>query len=207
MINPTLVKLLHQFNIQTVVDVGASDGRFSRELWSSLPGAKYILVDPIEYPEKWEGHNVEWFHNCLHSVRKKAMFFTQTPDPFQSGCYGKDAATQSVETITLPDVCRDSEAIFLKLDTHGVEVDILEKFLPALRERIPAIQIEVYNFHLHGTNSLHFSDMVQRMAGWGYRVATLLDCLHRADGCMWQMDLLFLHDDAPVFDRNDFFYH
>jgi FkbM family methyltransferase len=201
--NPTLFRFLKPLNIQTVVDVGASDGRFSKWLWPEFPEAEYILIDPLEYPDKWEGHKISWVHKCLHYEEDGFVKFTKTDDPFQSGAYGQ--GTVEVPTTTLSKICQGKKSIFLKLDTHGVEFEILNNQLRKLRSRIPAVQIEVYNFPLSST-SLPFQEMVVAMGRWGYRVATLLDALYRGDGCLWQMDLLFLHKENPVFNRPDFFY-
>lgn len=202
---PNLLRFLKPLNIKTIVDVGASDGRISKDLWEHFPEATYILIDPLVYPNQWTGHNVFWIHKGLHRSSNKHIPFVKTEDPFRSGFYDESESNCNVETTTLTDVCNGCDGIFLKLDTHGVELDILDGHLQYLRSKILAVQIEVYNFDLTAT-SPRFAEMVTFMEQCGYRVVTLLDTLDRGDGALWQMDLLFVHSDAPYFDRNDYFY-
>jgi len=199
---------LHQFldpkTIANVVDVGASDGRFSRALCQHLPGAHYTLIDPLEYPNKWEADNATWIHKALHDTAGETLCFTEAPDKFSSGCYGGAVSNRYVHTTTLTEVCWELDDVFLKLDTHGIEMQILGEHLPVLRQKVPLVQIEVYNFPISST-SVPFYDMTLFMASYGYRVVTLLDTLYRGDGCLWQMDFLFAHEEHALFNRGDFF--
>ena len=200
--NKAILPFLKQCDIRSVIDAGASDGRFSKALWPHFPKAEYILIDPIKYPDKWEGHGILWVHRCLHSGKRETIPFSIEADPFQSGAYDRG---EPVDTVSLEELVEKRDGVFLKLDTHGVELDILEDSLHKLRDKIPAVQIEVYNFPL-SEKSPRFHAVCRFMENSGYRVATMFDPLFRGDGCFWQMDLLFLHKGAQCFKRSDFFY-
>jgi len=200
MIPSILKNQLVSLDIQTIVDVGASDGRYSKALWPTRPEATYILVDPIEYPNKWEGNKVNWVHKALLDKPGLSVAFSKSVDLFGSGCYGDAVATQTVGSTTLSELCDVHESIFVKLDTHGVEMEILGNHLPTLRSKIPLIQIEAYNFNLSPT-SVPFFRLTQFMENWGYRVMALFDVSHRSDGCLWQMDLLFAHKENSLFNN------
>jgi hypothetical protein len=200
---PEVIELIKSANPSTIIDVGASDGRYSKELWPHFPEAKFILVDPIIYPNKWEGHNVEWIHKCAFDGT--TVQFNPTPDGFTSGIYGeKDFVTKA--SVSLGELIGSASDVFLKLDTHGVESTILnDLYLYDLRAQINAIQVEVYNFKL-SENCLRFPDIMRLVESRGYRLATMFDPLYRGDNALWQMDFLFLRHDHQIFNTNHYFY-
>lgn len=201
-VNDATVNLLKTVSPGTIVDLGASDGRYSRELWKHFPDAEYLLVDPLEYPGKWTGANIQWVHKAVFSPGAHSVEFAETPDPFRSGIY--DGGGREVPATDLLELIGTRKNVFLKLDTHGVEKEILAP-LGKLKDRISAIQIEVYNFHLTGT-SPRMGEIHRFIEDRGFRLATLVDALWRGDGCLWQMDFLYLQGTHPVFSREDFFY-
>jgi hypothetical protein len=200
-VNDATIQLLKSAKPDCIVDGGASDGRYSRELAPHFPDAKFVLVDPIEYPEKWSPPGVRWIHKAMHAPGTPFVEFTQTEDPFRSGVYGGGT---KMPTTNLLELVPEKGRTFLKLDTHGVEKEILWP-LRELSPRIVALQIEVYCFRLSPT-SVMFGEMHTYIESCGYRLATLADALWRGDGCLWQMDFLYFRRDNPVFDREDFFY-
>jgi hypothetical protein len=92
---------------------------------------------------------------------------------------------------------------FLKLDTHGFEIPILEGATETLRQTELLI-IEAYNFNLTRT-SLRFHELCAWMEERGFRTCDLLEPLRRpGDGLLWQMDLVFLRKDHPAFARESY---
>jgi hypothetical protein len=198
---PEVIELIKSANPSTIIDVGASDGRYSKELWPHFPNARFILVDPIIYPDKWEGHNVEWIHKCVFDGTP--VPFNLTQDGFNSGIYGgEDPVTKA--SVSLGELIGSASDVFLKLDTHGVESAILGN-LDNFCAQINAIQVEVYNFKL-SENCLRFHHMMKIVESYGYRLATMFDPLYRGDNALWQMDFLFLRDDHQIFNTKHYFY-
>jgi hypothetical protein len=198
---PQVIELIKSANPSTIIDVGASDGRYSKELWPHFPEAKFVLVDPIIYPNKWEGHNVEWVHKCAFDGTP--VQFNPTVDGFTSGIYGGEGSVTKA-SVSLGELIGSATDVFLKLDTHGVECTILNN-LDNFCAQINAIQIEVYNFKL-SENCLRFHHMMKIVESYGYRLATMFDPLYRGDNALWQMDFLFLRDDHQIFNTNHYFY-
>jgi hypothetical protein len=87
----------------------------------------------------------------------------------------------------------------IKLDTHGVEVPILEGALKTLQDTTILI-IECYNFSTP-LPCLSFWAMCSWMESRGYRPVDMFDELYRDDGALWQMDIVFERMDSPVFER------
>jgi FkbM family methyltransferase len=95
---------------------------------------------------------------------------------------------------------------FLKFDTHGVELDVLEGCKETLKNT-SLIMIEVYNFKLRfmdGKN-LTFDEMSLHMKSLGFRCIDLCDPLHRpGDQVLWQFHMFFARDDHPVWKRSGY---
>jgi len=119
---------------------------------------------------------------------------------------GSGVATGPGETgRTVPVTTLDEEAAerglkgpyFIKLDTHGFEVPILEGAIKILGETAGLV-IEAYNFRLT-PECLRFHELCAWMNERGFRVADLLDPLRRpADEVLWQMDLVFLRKEHSL---------
>jgi FkbM family methyltransferase len=95
---------------------------------------------------------------------------------------------------------------FLKFDTHGVEVDILEG-ATAVLQRTTLVMMEVYNFKLNfvGRRNLRFYEMCLYLEERGLRCVDLCDPLFRPnDLALWQFHLFFIRADHPVFGSNSY---
>jgi hypothetical protein len=92
---------------------------------------------------------------------------------------------------------------FLKLDTHGFELPILEGARETLRQA-SVLLIEVYNFQLTD-GSVRFHELCAHLEKCGFRCADLADPMVRPlDGLLWQMDLVFLPSTSPCFSERGF---
>lgn len=94
--------------------------------------------------------------------------------------------------------CGLTGPFFLKLDTHGFELPILEGARAVLSE-VGLLQVEVYNF-TSGSSRLRFPQMCQHLENCGFRPLYLSDPLDRPrDGALFQIDLFFAPADSPEF--------
>jgi FkbM family methyltransferase len=95
---------------------------------------------------------------------------------------------------------------FIKFDTHGAEVQILEGARSTL-EQTHLIMMEVYNFKLNftGGKNLTFDEMCIHLKGQGFRMVDLCLPLHRpGDGVFWQAHFFFIRCDHAVFRSNSY---
>ena len=191
--------VVHKFDIATVIDVGASDGRWSIECMNSFPNARYHLI------EAQKGH--------LKSLKK-------FEEDYQNGSYVLAAAGDKIGTvyfnndnlfggiasknrikngIEVPVVTIDYEVekhrlkppYLIKLDTHGFEVPILEGSQDVLKNTEVVI-IETYNFKIT-PNSLKYWEMCSYMDTLGFAPIENVDLMLRVyDNAFWQMDTIFV---------------
>lgn len=99
-----------------------------------------------------------------------------------------------------------STPIFLKFDTHGAELQIIEG-APQVLEQTKLIMMEVYNFKLNftGGKNLTFEEMCIYLKGLGFRMVDLCLPLHRpGDGVFWQAHFFFIRSNHPVFRSSSY---
>lgn len=95
---------------------------------------------------------------------------------------------------------------FLKFDTHGVELEILEGAKETLAQT-SLIMTEAYNFKLDFVDgkNLTFDEMCQHMRTLGFRCVDLCEPLYRpGDLALWQVHLIFIRDDHRAFLSNSY---
>lgn len=207
-----LARLAARQPVGTVIDVGASDGRWSRLAMRHFPDAAYLLV---EAQEQAHGASLRAFAARDRRVQavlaaagdRAGEIFFDASDPFG----GIAHHTAPAGAISVPMVTLDAEVarrglrppFLIKLDTHGFEVPILSGARETLA-RTAALVIEAYNFTLHD-GALRFHELCAHLDGLGFRSADLADPMWRpGDGVLWQIDLVFLPKTRPEFSRNGY---
>jgi FkbM family methyltransferase len=201
-----------QINIKTVIDVGASNGRWSELCMKHFANADYLL---FEAQEEY-GSALEKFKKQSHHIDfvLKVVSNASGPIYFDDSIVGGGIASreQKNEHFKMKTACTIDEEVqrrrlagpfFIKLDTHGFEVPILEGATNCLKDA-NAVLIECYNFRLND-NALKFSEMVQYMEKKGFYPADIVDLsLREKDSMLWQMDIFFLRADRKEFTDNSY---
>ena len=194
-------------SLNAVIDVGASNGSWSRVCMQHFPKAEYLLV------EAQACHQPELEAFCAHHPNTRYIMaaagnrdgecFFDDSDPF-GGLASNEATTACVTR--LPMVSLDTVVVrggiagpyLLKLDTHGFELPIIEGAEQLLRDTELAV-IETYLFRLNET-ALLFHEFCAQMDRRGFQVADFSEPLWREhDGALWQWDLFFVKKSNPVF--------
>lgn len=198
--------------IGTVVDVGAAAGKWTRLALPFFPHARFLLVEPLSERVKLleqlhREHPRAEFATAAANREPGDVCFHVAPDLDGSGIRHRAAAN----TRTVPGTTLDLELsrralpapYFLKLDTHGLEVPILEGASQALAQT-SVLLIEAYNFKI-APESLRFHEFCAWLEAHGFRTLDLLEPLRRpADQVLWQMDLVFARADHPAFSREHY---
>jgi len=196
-------------DIRTFIDVGASDGRWSRKARKILPPAHYFMVEARTEHEPGLAATAAdpdfSYAICAAGNRDGQVYFDATE------LFGGQASDTPVEKngIVVPVRRLDSLAAerglagpyAIKLDTHGYEVPILEG-AGGMLARAALLVIECYNFRLT-PQTLLAHEMCAYLAERGFRCIDLCDPMYRArDGALWQMDLFFAPASHAVFSSN-----
>lgn len=199
-------------HVGTIIDVGASDGRWSLEARDYFPHAFCLLFEAQEEHKK-----------SLEKVKSKFSRFDYiiaAAGDRQGSIYfdARDLFGGLASYTPVGDHCRsvpmvtvDEEVIrrnlpppyLLKLDTHGFELPILSGAKKTL-DTCSLVIIEAYNFKL-SDNCLRFHELCSFMEKNGFSCIDMVDPMHRpGDRALWQMDLLFVPSDNVVFSSNSY---
>ena len=206
-----LVKWAASTKVSTVVDVGASNGCWTRLALKGWPNAQYLLVEAQKEPHELglldlavECPNVQYI--IAAAGPRNGMIYFDANDPF--GGVASESPTDG-ECISVPVIALDEEVrsrslcgpFLLKFDTHGFEVPILRGAEHLLYD-CSFLVIECYNFDI-APECLRFPQFCAYLERLGFRCVDICDVLRRpGDGFLWQFDLFFARIDRPEFKQN-----
>jgi FkbM family methyltransferase len=198
--------------IATVIDIGASDGRWSRNCLKIFPEANYLLIEAQVGHEEGLRKFVNETKNADYVLaaagRTEGTIYFDNGDLFG----GLASETPLKENcIEVPVVSLDKEVkkrnletpYLLKLDTHGFEVPILEGAKEIIKNAELVI-IEAYNYKLTN-DSLKYYEMCSYMENLGFSSIEMVDFMQRKyDNSFWQMDILFVPSKNLNFKYNSY---
>lgn len=194
------------FQINTWIDVGASDGSWSLGARRHFPHAKFLLFEPLveRQPALAALRHDFGFEIVAAAAGAHAGTVAFAIDPLLDGSgvavAGADG-TRFVPVETIDRAVADRgcpEPYAIKLDTHGYELPVLEGAAHILSQT-ELLVIEAYNFQLT-RDSLRFHELCAWLEPRGFRCCDLADPMRRpGDGALWQMDLAFARVTHPLF--------
>lgn len=197
----------HQIN--TWIDVGASDGSWSQQARRHFPAATFLLFEPLAERQAAlaECSRRYGFKIMAAAAGARAGQVEFAVDPNLDGSVIASSgaiATRKVRMETIASAISAEELkgpYGIKLDTHGFEIPILEGAAPIL-DQTELLIIETYNFKL-SEPAVRFHELCAWLEARGFRCCDLADPMRRpSDGSFWQVDLAFVRADHPLFRSN-----
>lgn len=175
-----LTRVSERFEVSTVIDVGASDGRWSVKARSRFPSAAYLLIEAQSAAharalERYARHHRNTSVVLAAAGDRIGTISFDASDPFGGAAHGG----QSQASIEVPMTTVDAEVerlglagpYLLKLDTHGFEREILMGARNTLAGADLLI-IEAYNFELRpGVLRFTNSALSSRISGSGQSIS------------------------------------
>lgn len=173
---------LKKYEINTIIDVGAATGNVSSAVGSLFPNAKIYAFEPIE--ENYRTIKSKSLQNpiivekvAISNKNGRIKFYKNSYLPTSSLLPLEDvyehkfpvAKKIQVETITLDSYFKDislSEKIFLKIDTQGSELQVLQGAAKLL-EKVSIIHIET-NFSDYYIGQCLFGDIYNFLTKLGF---------------------------------------
>ncbi|HWZ95735.1 MAG TPA: FkbM family methyltransferase [Opitutaceae bacterium] len=212
---PTLPSALHRLaarhpQFRTVIDVGASDGHWSRQLAAALPGPKnFVMIEAQTlHRDGLARFQADFAHTrtvLAAAGSQPGEIYFEANDPW-GGVAAEQPGNQDGNWIRVPMTTIDQEVAasgfpgpyLIKLDTHGYEVPILDGAKQTLAQT-EVLVIECYNFNI-AASARRFPAFCLHLEELGFRCIDLFDPFYRpSDGTLWQMDLVFMRGDRPEF--------
>lgn len=195
------------YQINTIIDIGASDGRWSEDAMEFFPKAQYLLIEAQGFHEVNLKAFISQHTNAKYVLAAAGdtvgKIYFDAGDPFGGQASHTPFAINNVE---LPVTTLDAEVsknqlsgpFLIKFDTHGFELPILKGAQETLRQT-EVIIMECYAQRLM-PDSLTFSEICQQLDFLGFRCIDVVDPVWRSyDDSFWQMDLVFVRKERPEF--------
>ncbi|MEN9727827.1 MAG: hypothetical protein RL434_2193 [Pseudomonadota bacterium] len=198
------------FRFGSVIDIGAAAGTWTAMAAPLLGEATFLMVEALKEREpllqelvRRHGQRLE-YHICAAGPSRGKTSFTVTDDLDGSGATAAWASAgriREVEMLTVDELVashRLRAPHFLKFDTHGFELPILEGATATLKNT-DVIVMECYLFD-GAERQLLFWQMCEWMQQHGFRCFDVVDQLYRPrDQRLWQLDLFFARSTWPKF--------
>ncbi len=192
---------------QTVIDVGASDGRWARECMRVFPEAQYFLVDPL--PENAE-HLREFAGATKHTkVWQGALGTGHGRLPLnvhghQSSFYSSReyAGTVIPVEVRALDSFYQSEhfpgPLLIKADVQGYELDVLRGATQCLAVTEMLLLEVSFRRIYEGCPLAH--EVIAHVGTLGFRVYDICSYVQRPhDGELAQADIVFVREGSKLF--------
>lgn len=202
------------FTPQFAVDVGAYRGEWTRAYKAQNPECAVLMVEPqAERAEMLlslcaELPGVTFAAKLLGAETGRAVAFEEMKSG--SSVYHERSPyprrLTAKKTTALDDLLTwDSPPVdFLKIDVQGYELEVLRGATHTLRTtKLAMIECSLVPVN-RGAPLIH--EVIGFMAGSGFRVLDIASQTRRADGVLWQADLVFVHEDSgllPLAELNE----
>lgn len=192
--------------VGTVIDVGASNGSWSKKAISFFPNARFLLIEANSIHEDALRRFCtfsQYDYVLAAAGAAPGMVYFDGSDPL-GGQARNERCNESDTCITATSIDHEVEThglcgpYCIKLDTHGFELPILEGARKTLDDASVVI-IESYAFKL-SPDCLLFHEMCGHMHSLGFSVFDLVSPMWRVkDNALWQVDIVFLRSEHSLF--------
>ena len=200
----------HGMVINSIIDIGASTGKWSIEAMTFFPNASFLAIEPLQERKgalKNLKHKLPKFDYILCAAGEEdgnQVTLNVTDDLDGSTVNGMAEEPRKVPVRTVDAIVSEKNLegpFLLKFDTHGYELPILSGSKNILKET-NVIIMEVYNLTERG---LRFPEMCLHMGDLGFRCYDMVDPMLRVyDKAFWQMDLFFCRSDSKIFKYSQY---
>jgi len=203
----------HKIEVASLIDIGASNGSWSKVFAEYFPDRHHLLVDANQVHEadlhqacqdhpKWR-----YILTAVGAAEGELYFDPSDPLGGHLSAHRHNENYRPCPVATIDSLLEKQPLpgpFMIKLDTHGVEIPILAGAARTLKET-NVIVIEAYNFTL-GEPAVPFWDLCRHLFELGFRPLDVFDLLYReVDNAFWQFDLLFVRCDLPLFRNLRYF--
>jgi FkbM family methyltransferase len=196
-------------HVNTVIDVGAAFGDWTRMCMGLFPQAKYILIEPLAQYDEWlrpllnEFPNVTRVKAAAADRPGQATFFFHE-DWVGSSLYHEaegplvDGTPLQVDTTTIDEIVQQqklSGPFLLKIDVQGAELQVLEG-APTTSQQTEYLLVETSFFEFFKKGPL-IHDVIAYMRQREFVIYDILSLHYRLlDNALGQVDLAFVPEHS-----------
>ena len=197
-----------------VVDVGAFEGEWTKNVLEIFPSAEFVMFEPQEAKQPMLAalcrgrRNVRLVQSILGDRSEDEVTFyemesgssiyeEQTSHPRRVRAYPMQTLDAAMAGLSLPG------EVFVKLDVQGAERDVLDGATETLaRCSFLLLEASVLNFN---ADAPLLDELVPYLKDKGFVLFDVCDLRRKANGTLFQLDLIFARADGEIRQReNDF---
>lgn len=204
--------VLQGFEIKNIIDIGASNGKWSVSAMNFFPDAYFTAIEPLTERksslEKLKREHVNFdFELCVAGESNAGQITLNVSEDMDGSTVdgiGGEPRQVPIKTIDLIASEKNLQGPFLlKFDTHGYEIPILHGAKETLKQT-NIIIMEVYNFKITH-HAKRFHEICFYMEELGFRCYDIAEPILRLyDKTFWQMDMLFCKSDSKIFSYSQY---
>ncbi len=208
-IAPDFFEVMSDIGIDVVLDVGANDGGFGRDIRDRGYKGKIISFEPnpavfhrlkraIACDPLWSAHLLALGENdgeaTLSIASNDAMSSLKSLTSYGESTGAKVLDTEKVSIARLETFLAENPGLtknaYLKIDTQGYEMEVMRGAGQALNH-IKVVQAEISLVHTYA-EELDWIEMIQWMRNRGFEVATAI-CNSRVGAQVREFDFVFVN--------------
>lgn len=183
----------------SVLDVGGFKGNWTREIQRAYPTATYTVIEPNPHPEL-RTLNARVLYEVLADTVKSVDWYSVlgTGDSFYKEMTRHySSVPPTPRTTTTLDALFPTESFdFVKLDCQGAEVDILRGG-QRLLQSTDVLLLECPFACRYNQGAPTFATYIDTVSALGFSPLEITES-HRANGVLFQIDILFLRSSSPL---------
>lgn len=202
----------HQFEVNSIIDIGASDGKWSLSAMSVFPNASFLAIEPLKERLNPLEDCKRRFKNfdyqlCVAGEHDSDYLTLNVADDLDGSTVGGNGGVErKVPVRSLDSLVYEKGLVgpfLIKFDTHGYEIPILNGSTDTL-VKTNVIIMETYNFQIT-EHALRFHEMCFHMEKLGFRCYDMAAPMLRVhDKSFWQMDMFFCRNDSKIFSWHQY---
>ena len=203
--------------IDTVLDIGANTGQFTRTISSLLPNCKIYSFEPLpdcfEKLQKFadKHNNIKTFNTGVgdqsglmqferNNASPSSSFLKMTDIHKQAFPFTEKSSTVEVKISRLDDICEDLDlgtALFVKIDVQGYEDKVLKGGEKTVK-KAKLVIVETSFVPLYESQPL-FDDIYKIFSKWGFKCIGMIDQLpDPITGQILQGDAIFIKGEDHI---------
>ncbi len=202
----------HSIPLTSIIDIGASNGKWSLAAMDTFPDKYYLAIEPLcEHKTalqklKIEHNHFDYILCVAGNIDNQEVLLNVADDLDGSTVNGIGGEQRKISVKTIDTIVSKKKLkgpFLLKFDTHGYEIPILKGAIDTL-SKTNIIIMEVYNFKITD-NSKRFHKMCSYLENLGFRCYDIAEPILRLhDNAFWQMDLFFCRSDSNLFNYSQY---
>lgn len=187
---------------KNILDIGGYKGHWTREVRNMFPSASFVIVEPNPHKEL-ETVGVPVHYEILSSDIKSVPWYSNmsTGDSLykENTRHYSSITPVTRNTTTLDSLFPNQRFDCIKLDCQGAELDILRGGQHMLTYT-DVVLLESSFAGQYNAGAPAFLEYVSTLDSLGFGSLDITE-LHRANGVLCQIDILFLRKTSPLWTQ------